>query len=289
MRYDQLVLALGSVSRTLPIPGLAEHAVGFKTLADAIALRNRALLHLEIAESLEDSEKRREYLTFVFVGAGYAGVEGIAELQDMVADVIDRYPRCRIDGTRWILVERLDRIMPEIGPKLAEFATAELRGRGIEVRTGTSLDSGRGGRRHAVHRRAHPHPHGLLDRGRGAAAARARARPAARGRRAHRGGADAAREGPREHLGDRRHGRGARPIRGRRAADAADGPARAAPGAPCGRQRRRGARPRPSRARSATRRAACSWTWAGTRRSSRRRWCASAASPRGSRRGPTTC
>ena len=140
-RYDQLVLALGSVSRTLPIPGLAEHAVGFKTLADAIALRNRALLHLEIAESLDDPEKRREYLTFVFVGAGYAGVEGVAELQDMVADVIDRYPRCRIDGTRWILVERLDRIMPEIGPKLAEFATEELRGRGIEVRTGTSLDA----------------------------------------------------------------------------------------------------------------------------------------------------
>ncbi len=141
MRYDQLVLALGSVSRTLPIPGLAEHAVGFKTLADAIALRNRALLHLEIAESIEDAEKRREYLTFVFVGAGYAGVEGIAELQDMVADVIERYPRCRIDGTRWILVEALDRVMPEIGPRLADFATAELRGRGIEIRTGTRLDA----------------------------------------------------------------------------------------------------------------------------------------------------
>ena len=140
-RYDQLVLALGSVSRTLAIPGLAEHAVGFKTLADAIALRNRALLHLEIAESIDDPELRREYLTFVFVGAGYAGVEGVAELQDMVADVIDRYPRCRIDGTRWILVERMERIMPEIGPRLAEFATEELRTRGIEVRTGTSLDS----------------------------------------------------------------------------------------------------------------------------------------------------
>jgi NADH:ubiquinone reductase (H+-translocating) len=140
-RYDQLILAIGSVSRTLPIPGLAEHGVGFKTLAEAIALRNRALLHLEIAESIDDAEKRREYLTFVFVGAGYAGVEGVAELQDMVADVIDRYPRCRIDGTRWILVERLDRIMPEIGPRLAKFATAELQGRGIEVRTGTSLEA----------------------------------------------------------------------------------------------------------------------------------------------------
>jgi NADH dehydrogenase len=140
-RYDQLVLALGSVSRTLPIPGLAEHAMGFKTLAEAIALRNRALLHLEIAESLDDPDERREYLTFVFVGAGYAGLEGIAELQDMVADVIDRYPRCRMDGTRWILVEAMDRVMPEIDARLADFATSELRGRGIEIRTGTRLES----------------------------------------------------------------------------------------------------------------------------------------------------
>jgi NADH dehydrogenase len=140
-RYDQLVIALGSVSRTLPIPGLAEHAMGFKTLAEAIALRNRALLHLEIAESLDDAEERREYLTFLFVGAGYAGLEGVAELQDMVADVIDRYPRCRMDGTRWILVEAMDRVMPEISPGLADFATSELRARGIEIRTGTRLES----------------------------------------------------------------------------------------------------------------------------------------------------
>jgi NADH dehydrogenase len=78
MRYDQLIVALGSVSRVLPVPGLAEHALGFKSLADAIAVRNRALLSLEIAEALPDDESRREYLTFVFVGAGYAGVEGIA-------------------------------------------------------------------------------------------------------------------------------------------------------------------------------------------------------------------
>jgi len=140
LRYDQLVVAVGSVSRVLPIPGLAEHALGFKTLADAIALRNRALLNLEIAESLPDDEARREYLAFVFVGAGYAGVEGIAELQDYVHDTIERYPRCQVAGTRWILVEALDQIMPEIPSSLAEFATRELRGRGIEVRTGTRLE-----------------------------------------------------------------------------------------------------------------------------------------------------
>jgi NADH:ubiquinone reductase (H+-translocating) len=139
--YDQLVLAIGSISRVLPIPGLAEHGMGFKTLTEAVALRNHAVRNLEIAEQLDDPEERRPYLSFVFVGAGYAGVEGIAELQDYVADVIERYPRCRLDGTRWILVEAQERIMTEISPGLAAFATAELRARGIEVRTNTRIDA----------------------------------------------------------------------------------------------------------------------------------------------------
>ena len=141
VRYDQLIVTLGSVSRVLPVPGLGEHGLGFKTISEAIALRNRALLNLETAESLDDPERRRPYLTFVFVGAGYAGLEGIAELQDYVADTLERYPRCRLDGTRFVLVEALDRVMPEIHPRLADFATRELRARGIEVRTGTTLDS----------------------------------------------------------------------------------------------------------------------------------------------------
>jgi NADH dehydrogenase len=139
LRYDQLILALGSVSRVMPIPGLAEHGLGFKTISEAIALRNRALLNLEIAEAMEDPAEREPYLSFVFVGAGYAGVEGIAELQDFVADVIDRYPRCRLQGTRWVLVEAGARIMHEIPADLGEFAARELRGRGLEIRTSTSL------------------------------------------------------------------------------------------------------------------------------------------------------
>ena len=87
LRYDQLVVALGSTSRTLPIPGLAEHALGFKTLSEGIALRNRLLQTLEQAEVEDDPAVRRELLTYVFVGAGYAGVEGLAELQDLAADV----------------------------------------------------------------------------------------------------------------------------------------------------------------------------------------------------------
>ncbi len=141
LRYDQLIVALGSVSRVLPVPGLAEHGLGFKTISEAIALRNRALLNLEIAETIDEPDARSAYLTYVFVGAGYAGLEGIAELQDYVADVIERYPRCRLQGTRWILVEALDRVMQETPPSLAEFATRELRGRGLDIRTNTRVDS----------------------------------------------------------------------------------------------------------------------------------------------------
>jgi NADH:ubiquinone reductase (H+-translocating) len=141
LNYDQLVVALGSVSRTLPIPGLAEHGIGFKSLPEAIELRNHVLRTLELAETLEDPAERKEWLTYVFVGAGYAGLEGLAELQDFAAEVIDLYPRCRTQGMRWMLVEARDRIMPEIPAPLAEFATRELRGRGIAIRTSTTLES----------------------------------------------------------------------------------------------------------------------------------------------------
>ena len=137
--YDQLIVALGSVSRTLPIPGLAEYAIGFKSLSDATALRNRVLSCMDIAESLEDPAKRAEYLGFVFVGAGYAGVEGLAELQDFAAQAIDLYPRCRAQGMRWVLLETKDRIMQEVPRGLSEFAARELRARGIEIRTETTV------------------------------------------------------------------------------------------------------------------------------------------------------
>lgn len=140
LRYDQLVVSLGSVSRTLPIPGLEEYGLGLKSLPEAIALRNRVLRNLELAESTEDPIERRAALTFVFVGAGYAGLEGLAELQDFASDVLDLYPRARVHGMRWILVEARDRVMPEVSPRLAEFASRELSARGIELRTSTTLE-----------------------------------------------------------------------------------------------------------------------------------------------------
>ena len=139
VRYDRLLVALGSVSRTLPVPGLSEHAIGFKSLADATALRNRVLTCLDVAESLERPQDRAPYLSFVFVGAGYAGVEGLAELQDLAAQAIELYPRCRLQGMRWVLVEARERIMQEVPPALSAFASAELRSRGIEVRVSTML------------------------------------------------------------------------------------------------------------------------------------------------------
>jgi NADH dehydrogenase len=139
--YDHLVVSVGSVSRMLPVPGLAEHAHGFKSLPDAIGLRDRVVRNFEAAETIDDLERRREYLTYVFVGAGYAGLEGLAEMQDFAADLIDKYPRCRISGMRWILVEATGRVMPEISEDLAEFAMAELRARGIEFRLNTTLES----------------------------------------------------------------------------------------------------------------------------------------------------
>jgi NADH:ubiquinone reductase (H+-translocating) len=138
--YDQLLLALGSVSRTLPVPGLAEHAIGFKGLADAIWLRNHVVETLEEANATEDPARREELLTYVFVGGGYAGLEALAELQDFAADAMESYPRARLHGMRWVLVEASGRVLPEIDIELADYALRELRGRGIDIRLETTLE-----------------------------------------------------------------------------------------------------------------------------------------------------
>jgi NADH dehydrogenase len=140
LRYDRLVVAHGSVSRVLPIPGLADHAIGFKSLADAIWLRNHVIQCLEVADTCDDPGTRQELLTFAFVGGGYAGLEALAELQDFAAEAIETYPRARLQGMRWLLVEAMDRVLPEIDPGLADYALRQLRGRGIDIRLGTTLE-----------------------------------------------------------------------------------------------------------------------------------------------------
>jgi NADH:ubiquinone reductase (H+-translocating) len=140
VRYDALLLALGSVSRVLPVPGLDQHAIGFKSLADAIWLRNHVVETLEAANDSEDPARQDELLTYVFVGGGYAGLEALAELQDFAVDAMERYPRARLHGMRWVLVEASGRVLPETEPELADYALHELRGRGIDIRLGTTLE-----------------------------------------------------------------------------------------------------------------------------------------------------
>ncbi|MGE5691405.1 MAG: NAD(P)/FAD-dependent oxidoreductase [Pseudomonadota bacterium] len=137
--YERLVLALGAVPRTFPIPGLEEHALAFKDLADAINLRNHVLRELEAAAAELDPERRRRHLTFVFVGAGYAGVEGLAELSDLVHDALRHYPELRGTPRRWVLVDAAPKILPEIPSGLGDYAARELARRGIEIHTGTTL------------------------------------------------------------------------------------------------------------------------------------------------------
>jgi NADH:quinone reductase (non-electrogenic) len=138
--YDQLVVALGSVSRNLPIPGLAEHAIGFKHILEALHVRDTLLRSLELAETIDDPAARESYLTFVVAGGGYTRVEVIAEAQDLAAEILHLYPRCAAQGLRWLLVEAGDQIMREVPRDLADFTVAELQRRGIEVLAETRLE-----------------------------------------------------------------------------------------------------------------------------------------------------
>ncbi|MEV8289489.1 NAD(P)/FAD-dependent oxidoreductase [Streptomyces niveus] len=141
MTYDELVLAPGSISRTLPVPGLAEHGIGFKTVEEAIALRNHVLEQMDIASSTRDPELRDAALTYVFVGGGYAGVEALAELADMARYATRYYHNVKADDLKWILVEASDHILPEVGHDMGKYAVRELRARNIDVRLETRLDS----------------------------------------------------------------------------------------------------------------------------------------------------
>jgi len=141
VHYENLVLALGAVARTLPIPGLAQHGLGFKSLADAIYLRNHVLRQLELADASLSPEDAKRHLSFVFVGAGYAGVEALAELSDLLRDTVRYYPRLRGLRQRWVLVDAAPKILPEIPTPLGDYAARELWKRGVDIRVSTTLES----------------------------------------------------------------------------------------------------------------------------------------------------
>jgi NADH dehydrogenase len=139
--FDYLVMALGAVSRTFPIPGLAENGIGMKGVEEAIGLRNHVLEQLDKADSTTDEEIRRKALTFVFVGGGFAGAETIGEVEDMARDAAKYYPNVKREDMRFILVDAADKILPEVGPQLGKWGLEHLQERGIEVYLGTSMSS----------------------------------------------------------------------------------------------------------------------------------------------------
>jgi NADH dehydrogenase len=141
IHYERLVVALGAVARTLPIPGLAEHGLGFKDLADAIHLRNHVLRQLELADAALTAEDAKRHLSFVFVGAGYAGVEALAELSDLIRDTSRFYPRLKDVRQRWVLVDAAPKILPEIPTRLGDYAARELWKRGVDIRVSTTLEA----------------------------------------------------------------------------------------------------------------------------------------------------
>lgn len=136
--YDRLVLCPGSVTRESHVPGLDEHAHGFKTLAEAVYLRDHLLQQLELADTAGPVE-RAARCTVVVVGAGYAGTEFIAQMQHFLAGLLPRYRHLRPHDLRWLLCDAAPAVLPELGPDLGERALAVLRDRGIDVRVTTEL------------------------------------------------------------------------------------------------------------------------------------------------------
>jgi len=138
--FRSLILSPGSTPTTRAIPGLAEHAVGFKTLADAIWLRNHVLRQLEAADATDDLELRRGLLTFTFIGGGYSGVEALAELESLTRDAMKRsYPKLRPTDMRWVLVEAADSLLPGLDKRLSRYAERVLRRKGVELHLSTQL------------------------------------------------------------------------------------------------------------------------------------------------------
>jgi NADH:ubiquinone reductase (H+-translocating) len=137
--YDRLVLAVGSVNKLLPIPGVNEHAHGFRGIAEALYLRDHMIRQLELAEHTDDAAERAARTTFVVVGAGYTGTE-VAAQGVLYTDILHaRHPRLRQDRPRWLLLDLAERILPELDPRLSRTADAVLHARGVDVRTGVSV------------------------------------------------------------------------------------------------------------------------------------------------------
>jgi NADH dehydrogenase len=140
LEYDRLVLAVGSVNKVLPIPGVAEYSHGFRGIPEAIYLRDHLIRQIELAATSDDPAERAARCTFVVVGAGYTGTEVAAAGQLLTKALARRHSRLRDQPVRWLLLDLAPRVLPELSPRLAATADRVLRRRGVEVRPGTSVE-----------------------------------------------------------------------------------------------------------------------------------------------------
>jgi NADH dehydrogenase len=138
--WHRLVLTPGSVTRTLPLPGISEQAKGFKNIAEALYLRDHMLAQMELADASDDPAQRQARCTFVVAGAGYTGTEVAAQGLLFTRAALRRYPRIRPGELRWLLVDRAPAILPELGPRLGDPALRVLRRRGVDVRLNTTIE-----------------------------------------------------------------------------------------------------------------------------------------------------
>jgi len=144
--YDIVVVTAGSVSRTFPIPGVADEAIGMKNIEEAIAVRDRILTNFDKAASLPAGPERDRLLTFVVVGGGFAGIEAFAEMRSFASYLVRQYPEISFEDTHFHLIEAMGRIMPEVSLKTSEWVLKNLAQRGAEVHLNTQLTSAVGGK-----------------------------------------------------------------------------------------------------------------------------------------------
>ncbi len=141
MTYDHLVLGLGSGTNFFNLPGVGENSMTMKSLADAIQLRNRIISHLEEANSECSQRHQESLLTFVVAEGGFAGVETIGSLNDLVRSVLPFYPRIHPELVKFVLVHPGEVILPELGPELGLYAAKVLARRGVEILLKTRVES----------------------------------------------------------------------------------------------------------------------------------------------------
>ncbi|MCA5892974.1 FAD-dependent oxidoreductase [Isoptericola sp. NEAU-Y5] len=143
--YDTVVVTAGAVTRVFPVPGVAEHAIGMKHVEEAVAIRDRLLTAFDEAASLPRGPERQRLLTVTFVGGGFSGVEGFAELLSLAHDLLGRYPEIDAREPAFHLVERNDRILPEVTDGPGRRVVERLERRGAHVHLGTGLVSAEDG------------------------------------------------------------------------------------------------------------------------------------------------